>query len=225
MSWYLYRLRAHRPDFAQTMTDAELATMRSHIEYWRGPFAAGKVLIYSPVADPDGSWGMCVVQADSETELDALRDSDPAYLGDIGLIDWLPLPFPVVIDITPANRKEPHMSTHPVNFFEIVSDDAPRLHTFYTDLFGWKIDVDDDGFGLVDTGAGDDAVKGGIGPKVGPNDSGVKIYVKTDDLDGTVDRAKSLGSTVYLEPMNLPDPYGRIAVISDPDGNPVGLWT
>lgn len=117
------------------------------------------------------------------------------------------------------------MSTHPVNFFEIVSDDPARLHTFYRDLFGWTIDVDDDGFGLVDTGAGEGGVGGGIGPKVGPNDSGVKIYVKTDDLEGTVARAKELGSVVYLEPMSLPGDYGRIAVVSDPDGSPVGLWS
>lgn len=49
MSWYLYRLRAHRPDFAQTMTDGERATMMAHIEY--GPLADGHVLIYSAVAD------------------------------------------------------------------------------------------------------------------------------------------------------------------------------
>lgn len=225
MSWYLYRLRAHRPDFAQTMTDAEMATMQSHIEYWRGPFREGRVLIYSPVADPDGSWGMCVIQADSESELEVLRDSDPAFRDGVGDIDWLPLPFPVAIDPTPPTRRDAPMSSHPVNFFEIVSDDAPRLHTFYSDLFGWKIEVDEDGFGLVDTGAGEDAVGGGIGPKVGPNDSGVKIYVKTDDLEATLERAKALGSTVYLEPMNLPGDFGRIAVVSDPDRNPVGLWS
>jgi predicted enzyme related to lactoylglutathione lyase len=116
------------------------------------------------------------------------------------------------------------MSNHPVTFFEIVSDDAPRLHAFYADLFGWKIEVDDDGFGLVDTGDGQHAVGGGIGPKVGPNDAGVKIYVRTSSVEDTIARAEELGSTVYLEPMDLPGDFGRIAVVSDPDGNPVGLW-
>lgn len=104
MSWYLYRLRAHRPDFAQTMTDDEMATMLAHIEYWRGPLADGRVLVYSPVADPDGSWGMAVVSADSEAELELLRDSDPAHLADIGAIDWLPLVAPVVAETAPAAR-------------------------------------------------------------------------------------------------------------------------
>lgn len=99
MSWYLYRLRAHRSDFAETMTATEMATMMEHVEYWRGPLAEGRVLIYSPVADPDHSWGMCVVRAESEAELEALRADDPAFLADIGRIDWLLLPLPVVIDL------------------------------------------------------------------------------------------------------------------------------
>lgn len=117
------------------------------------------------------------------------------------------------------------MSNHPVAFFEIVSNDAPKLQTFYTDLFGWQVQTDDDGYGLVDTGAGEHAVGGGIGPSMAPGDTGVKIYVTTPALDDTIARAQELGSTVYLKPMNLPGGYGRIAVVSDPDGNPVGLWT
>ncbi len=96
MSWYLYRLRAHRADFAQTMTESEGTAMLAHVEYWRGPLAEGRVLIYSPVADPDGSWGLAVVQADSETELETLRASDPAHLANVGEVDWLLLPMPVV---------------------------------------------------------------------------------------------------------------------------------
>ncbi len=98
MSWYLYRLRAHRPDFATTMTDDEMATMFAHVEYWRGPLADGRVLLYSPVADPDGSWGLAIVQAESEEELEQLRAHDPAHLADVGTIDWLLLPMPVVAE-------------------------------------------------------------------------------------------------------------------------------
>ena len=116
------------------------------------------------------------------------------------------------------------MSNHPVTFFEIVSNDAPRIQSFYADLFGWTVHNDDDGYGLVDTGTGEDAVGGGIGPSMAPGDTGVKIYVKTPVLEDTIARAQKLGSNVYLEPMDLPDDYGRIAVVSDPDGNPVGLW-
>jgi uncharacterized protein len=96
MSWYLYRLNAHRPDFAQTMTDAEMAAMTAHVEYWRGPSDEGRVLLYSPVADPEHSWGLAIVQAESEEELEELRAHDPAHLAGVGTIDWLLLPMPVV---------------------------------------------------------------------------------------------------------------------------------
>ncbi|WP_205474670.1 VOC family protein [Nocardioides sp. SYSU D00038] len=115
-------------------------------------------------------------------------------------------------------------SNHPVAFFEVTSPDAPRAQAFYRDLFGWSIEVDDEGYGLVDTGAGEDGVSGGIGPAEAPEQAGVTVYVRTPDLEGTLARARDLGSTVHLEPMELPGGYGRIAVVGDPDGNPVGLW-
>lgn len=96
MSWYLYRLRAGRPDFAQSMSDDETAAMTAHVEYWRGPLNEGRALIYSPVADPEHSWGIAIVRAESEAELDQLRAHDPAYLAGVGEIDWLLLPMPVV---------------------------------------------------------------------------------------------------------------------------------
>lgn len=99
MSWYLYRLQAHRADFAETMTEAEMAVMGAHVEYWRGPLEDGRVLIYSPVADPGGSWGLAIVRADSEEELEQLRAGDPAHLAGIGVIDWLLLPMPVVAEV------------------------------------------------------------------------------------------------------------------------------
>lgn len=95
MSWYLYRLRAHRPDFAQTMTDDEMAVMMAHVDYWKKPLDDGRVLIYSPVADPEHSWGLAIIRAESEEELRQLRDADPAYTNGVGEIDWLLLPMAI----------------------------------------------------------------------------------------------------------------------------------
>ncbi|MDQ4133212.1 MAG: VOC family protein [Actinomycetota bacterium] len=114
----------------------------------------------------------------------------------------------------------------PVAYFEITSDDAVRAQKFYAELFDWTVAADPttDGYGLVDTGAGDGAVSGGIGPSMAPGDTGVKIYVRVDDLDSYLDRGEALGGTRLLPPTDLPGGYGRIAVLADPDGNPVGLW-
>jgi uncharacterized protein len=78
------------------MSDAE-------VEYWRGPLNQGRVLIYSPVADPEHSWGLAILQAESETELEEMRSHDPAHHADVGDTDWLLLPMPVVTEQSPTH--------------------------------------------------------------------------------------------------------------------------
>ena len=114
----------------------------------------------------------------------------------------------------------------PVAFFEIVSDDHERAQRFYAALFDWQVAADPGmgGYGLVDTGAGEGAIGGGIGPSEAPGDAGVKIYVRVPDLQAALDRAEALGGKALVPPTDLPAGYGRFAVLADPDGNAVGLW-
>ena len=114
----------------------------------------------------------------------------------------------------------------PVAFFEIVSADPGRARAFYTELFAWTAEADPTmgGYALVDTGAGEDAIGGGIGPSSAPGDAGVKIYMRVDDLEGYLDRAEKLGGKKLVPPTDLPGEFGRFAIFADPDGNPVGLW-
>ncbi|HEV7762749.1 MAG TPA: VOC family protein [Acidimicrobiales bacterium] len=114
----------------------------------------------------------------------------------------------------------------PVAHFEIVSKDPARLITFYGELFGWSIgDSPTPGYSMVDTEAEPTAVSGGIGATQGPDGpTGVTVYLRVDDVQGYVDKAVELGGSLIAEAMDLPDDFGRIAVVADPDGNPVGLW-
>jgi uncharacterized protein len=114
----------------------------------------------------------------------------------------------------------------PVAFFEVVSRDHERAQKFYRELFGWKVTADPamGGYGLVDTDAGEGAIGGGIGPSMESGDTGVKIYVRVDDLDAYLDRAEQLGGKRLVPPTDLPGDFGRFAIFADPDGNPVGLW-
>lgn len=114
----------------------------------------------------------------------------------------------------------------PVAFFEVVSPDHERAQEFYAELFGWTVDAPPDmgGYGLVDTGAGEGAIGGGIGPAESPGGAGTKIYVRVPDLDAALDRAEQLGGARLVPPTDLPGGFGRFAVLTDPDGNQVGLW-
>ncbi len=115
----------------------------------------------------------------------------------------------------------------PVAFIEVISPNAERAQKFYAELFGWQVSADPamGGYALVDTGAGEGAVGGGIGPSSDPQDAGVKVYMRVDDLDRYLDRAEQLGGKRLVPPMDLPGDFGRIAIFADPDGNRVGLWS
>jgi predicted enzyme related to lactoylglutathione lyase len=113
----------------------------------------------------------------------------------------------------------------PVAHFEILSADPQRAQAFYGELFDWKTSADESwgDYLLVDTGAGEGAIGGGIGRPSSPGEPPVKLYVAVDDLDATLRRAEELGGTTLVPPMDLPEGFGRMAVFADPDGTPVGI--
>ena len=63
MNLFLVRLMPPRADFAQTLTDDEQHTMDLHGTYWEQLRNGGHVVVYGPVADPEGVWGLGVVYA------------------------------------------------------------------------------------------------------------------------------------------------------------------
>ena len=112
---------------------------------------------------------------------------------------------------------------NPVLHFEIVSKDASRLHSFYSDVFDWKIDANNPmNYGLVD--AGGEGINGGIG---GPMDESypghITFYVSVPDLDATLEKIESLGGKTVMPPSEIPGTDTTIAQFTDPAGNLIGL--
>jgi uncharacterized protein len=109
-----------------------------------------------------------------------------------------------------------------VSWFEIIGGDADRLHSFYAELFGWKIDANNEmKYGLVSQ---DDAgVGGGIGPDPQGGPGYVTVYVGVDDINASMTKAQQLGATVVMPPTALPDFNITFALFSDPSGHVVGL--
>lgn len=96
MTWYLLRLIAARPDFAFTMSEAEQQTMARHSSYWKAYLSEGVALIYSPVADPAGPWGLCIARAEDEAGARSLADNDPAVLEGVGHYEVMELFSPII---------------------------------------------------------------------------------------------------------------------------------
>lgn len=112
---------------------------------------------------------------------------------------------------------------NPVIHFEIGSQDVETARRFYTDLFSWTVSVDGDGYGLVTTGS-EEGIGGGIMPA--PKDAGhwISFYVQVDELEKYLDRAVELGGSRLMEPTPLGQ-MGSFAMVRDPDGNLLGLFT
>jgi uncharacterized protein YciI len=78
MATFIFRLIAPRPNFALDMTDAERETMGQHAAYWKPKIDAGDMVVFGPILDSTGSWGLGVVEAEDENKLRAFAAGDPA---------------------------------------------------------------------------------------------------------------------------------------------------
>jgi uncharacterized protein YciI len=87
MSTYVFRLKAPRPTFALDMSDEEREIMARHADHWRPLVESGQMVIFGPVLDSGGSWGLGVVEADGEEELRAFAAQDPVVTTGTGTIE------------------------------------------------------------------------------------------------------------------------------------------
>lgn len=76
--YFVVKLNPSRPDFAQTMTGEERDIMLQHVAYWKPYLDTGTMLIFGPVLDPKGAYGLGIVAVKDEAELRSLIDRDPA---------------------------------------------------------------------------------------------------------------------------------------------------
>jgi uncharacterized protein YndB with AHSA1/START domain len=91
--YFLFKLHAPRPSFMLDMTAEERALMQSHVAYWTGKMAEGKILAFGPVADPAGGWGMGLMRVSGAEEVDGLTANDPVMLAAGGFrYEVLPMP-------------------------------------------------------------------------------------------------------------------------------------
>lgn len=89
---FLYKLIPPRPGFPADLNETEAAVMARHFAYWEDLIGQGSVLIYGPVADPAGSWGLAIVAADDEAEVRKLGASDPAVTSQIATFTVMAMP-------------------------------------------------------------------------------------------------------------------------------------
>ena len=77
MSIFVLRLKAPRPNFAQTLTASELEIMSRHAAHWRPYAERGDMVVFGPVLTEEDSYGLAVVESDDEQALREFAAQDP----------------------------------------------------------------------------------------------------------------------------------------------------
>jgi hypothetical protein len=92
--YFFVKTQNPRPTFHLDMTVDERALMQRHVAYWSEQAALGIAIVFGPVMDPQGVYGIGVYQVQDETEMRRLLEDDPAN----GLLryDLFPMPRAVV---------------------------------------------------------------------------------------------------------------------------------
>lgn len=126
------------------------------------------------------------------------------------------------------------MSIHPTNavtWFSIPAADFNKSIEFYQSLLDIELQIvdlpgDSSAYAKFPTQT-ETGVAGAVTSdpryKKGGNGTGVVIYLACSDIDGALSRVKGLGGDILSPKMPLPGDMGDVAVISDCEGNPLGL--
>ncbi len=77
MPTFVFRLKAPRPSFALDMTAEEQEIMGRHAAHWQPWIDSGQMVVFGPVVDETGSWGLGVVEVQDEDELREHAEGDP----------------------------------------------------------------------------------------------------------------------------------------------------
>jgi len=105
--------------------------------------------------------------------------------------------------------------------FELMTTDPEQAKAFYGEVFDWKFDdLSIPGYTLINAGAeptGGLFLKPDSAPSVCAN-----VYFHVDDIDATLAKAAEKGATTLVGKTAIPN-YGHFAIITDPQGIPIGL--
>ncbi len=113
-----------------------------------------------------------------------------------------------------------------VAWFDLSTTDLARSREFYGQLLGWQFAP------VVGTDLAVEVVSGGTGIGTLRVASGALspfngvVYIQVTDLRASVAKARELGATVAPGfPFDLPGGVGAVALLVEPGGHPIGLYS
>ncbi len=88
---FVFKLTPPRPTFAFDQTPHEAQVMAAHIDYWRGLLDRGVAVVFGPVLDPTGGWGLAVAEVENAEQAAQIRADDPVTRAGIATLDVHPM--------------------------------------------------------------------------------------------------------------------------------------
>jgi predicted enzyme related to lactoylglutathione lyase len=102
--------------------------------------------------------------------------------------------------------------------------DLEAAKGFYSALLGWNYTEGSEEYGGYINAMKNGELAAGLGPRMDENQPVAwTTYFATDDSEAVVQKIRDAGGMVVVEPMDI-DPYGRMTIALDPQGNSFGLW-
>lgn len=109
-----------------------------------------------------------------------------------------------------------------ITHIDIPVSDLAKAQAFYSGLFGWEISEMPGYEGYPMWQAPNKISGGGLAPR-SDDFTQPRSYVEVDSIEGTIAAAVASGATVLMEKQPISE-TSWWAVISDPDGNSIGLY-
>jgi uncharacterized protein len=111
--------------------------------------------------------------------------------------------------------------------FEIAGKDPEKLQSYFSELFDWDIDADNEfKYGIVarEGNTNSDGIGIGGGISGGPEgyDGHVTFYVEVPDVEAALAKAESLGGTRVMGPDDVMEGL-TIGLFTDPEGHVIGV--
>ncbi len=115
------------------------------------------------------------------------------------------------------------VANHPIAHIEIPAVNAGAAGTFYSEVFGWKIETNQT-YNYV-TFESEGGPRGGFAVPSEPTykPDRLLVYLATDDIDATLATIEAHGGKTVLPKTEIPH-VGWWAVFTDPSGNHLGLF-
>jgi hypothetical protein len=115
------------------------------------------------------------------------------------------------------------MAKHGICHIEWSVTDLKRAQAFYGGLFGWEFEAwgESENYVLFTT----PNISGGLVKcnKIQPGES-PRIFVEVDEIESYLRQAQKLGGKVITAKTQIDPKIGWFALLTDPDGNTIGLF-